>query len=544
MFSVYLIMQYPKGDIYLKTGAQTIINLLCELNIDTVFGYPGAACAPIYEELSKSSIRHILTRGEQAAAHSAGAYARIKGSVGVCIATSGPGATNLITGIANAYIDSIPLVAITGQVDSSKIGQDAFQEADITGATAPFCKHNFLVKNAGELARTFCEAFYIASTGRPGPVLIDVPVDIQLAETDAYMPINVNIPGYKPTYKGNGNQIKRAAAAIDKAEHPLIVAGGGVIISKTQKKVAELANTGNIPVAETLMGASAISSDNPLNLSMIGVHGAKQANYALNNADLLILLGARAADRSLSKNSLNKNAKIIHIDIDPAEIGKIIPADIPIVGDLNDIIPRLNKRINNADRSEWISKLHSVKNDKMLSVPAAAVSMLSGIADKNAVIVTEVGQNQIWAIRNWEFKENNILLTSGGLGVMGYGLPAAIGAALADSDRQIILIAGDGSFQMSMPELATAAANRLKIKILLIKNNSLGMINELQKNSGYNKFATFLEGSPNFELISKAYGIGYQKITSPTLKAFTSMLEYNGSFLLELETDSDAVTVN
>ncbi len=534
----------------MKTGAQIIVKALEDLHTEKIFGYPGAANAPIYSELSKSSIVHILPRGEQAAAHEAAGYARVSGKVGVCMATSGPGATNLITGIANAYIDSIPVVAITGQVNSDKIGQDVFQEADITGATAPFCKHNYLVKDINSLSKIIYEAFYIASTGRPGPVLIDIPMDIQLA-TCKYVKPEVDIKGYKPTYKGNGFQIKKAATAISKSKRPVAVAGGGIIISDAKDELREFTEKTGIPVVTTLMGIGTLPTEHPQNFGMIGSHGFVQANYALQKADLILMLGSRAADRAVSSGSVNKNAEIIHIDIDPAEIGKVLPANIPIVGDLKSILPPLTAKTDKLKTEEWISEICShvhitSQSDGEAVNPKYALRLLSDMADDNTVVATEVGQNQMWTARNWNFKEGGILLTSGGIGTMGFGLPAAIGGKSADESRTVIAVCGDGSFQMSLTELATIACYGLDIKIVLLKNSRLGMVNELQRIKGYNRYAVRLDGSPDFCLIAEAYGIknGRASNNSELKSAFEKMLSHKGAYLLELTVDPEEPTMN
>lgn len=534
----------------MNTGAQIIVKALEDLGVDTVFGYPGAANAPIYSELSKSSINHILPRGEQAAAHEAAGYARVSGKTGVCMATSGPGATNLITGIANAYIDSVPIVAITGQVDSDKIGLDVFQEADITSATAPFCKHNYLVKDITSLSRIIREAFYIASTGRPGPVLIDIPMDIQLGRCEYTAP-DVDIKGYKPTYKGNGFQVKKAVNAVSHSKRPLIVAGGGIIISDAKGELADFAEKSHIPVVTTLMGLCALPTNHPLNFGMIGSHGFAHSNFALQNADLIIMLGSRAADRAINPKVISGNAKVVHVDIDPAEIGKVLPAAVPLVGDLKTVLPVLTAKVSEQNTDEWINeiKIHTVKRkytDKDLVNPKYALKLLSETVKNDTIVTTEVGQNQLWTARNWVIKDKSIFLTSGGIGTMGYGLPAAIGAKAAAQKRTVIAVAGDGSFQMSLPELATIAGCGFDIKIVLLRNNRLGMVNELQKLKKYNRCAVKLCGSPDFCALAKAYGIscGRASTDGELESAFDAMLKSESAYLLELEIDPEESTMD
>ncbi len=533
----------------MKTGAQIIVKALEDLGVEKIFGYPGAANAPIYSELSKSSIMHILPRGEQAAAHEAAGWARVSSKAGVCMATSGPGATNLITGIANAYIDSVPLVAITGQVNSDKIGQDVFQEADITGATAPFCKHNYLVKDINSLSKVIHEAFYIATTGRPGPVLIDIPMDIQL-DLCEYTKPEVDIKGYKPTYKGNGFQIKKAAAAISRAKRPVVLAGGGIIISGAKKELLSFLEKTKLPVVTTLMGLSAVPSQHPQNFGMIGSHGFVQANYALHAADLILILGARAADRAISSTAVSADTKIIHIDIDPAEIGKVLPTNIPIVGDLKTVLPSLTSKTEQFSGDEWIC---DIKSHTKISAgpggdkinPKYALRLLSDMVPDDTVVTTEVGQNQMWTARNWNFKEKSVFLTSGGIGTMGFGLPAAIGAKTADKKRTVVAVCGDGSFQMSLPELATIACYGLDIKIVLLKNSRLGMVNELQYLKKYNRYAVTLDGSPDFCMLAKAYGIkcGRADTNDEVEEAFKTMLSSEGAYLLELTVDPEERTM-
>ncbi|NMA66483.1 MAG: biosynthetic-type acetolactate synthase large subunit [Clostridiaceae bacterium] len=536
-------------------AAEAIVRSLIEEKVDTVFGYPGSYILSVYEELRKFNLRHILVRQEQAAAHSASGYARISGKTGVCIATSGPGATNLITGIATAYMDSIPLVAITGQVSSSLIGRDVFQEVDITGATESFTKHSYLVKDASQLPRILKEAFYIASTGRPGPVLIDIPGDIQEEEIEFNYPKEVDIRGYKPNIKGHMGQIKKAIKAIKESKRPLIIAGGGVILSKAKSELNNFIEKTQIPVVHTLMGKGAVPGKSPYNLGMIGTHGFARANRAMNKADLLVFIGARIADRTWGgvADKTLKNVKIIHMDIDPAEIGKNIGTHIPLVGDARFIISEMMQRVENLDIQQWITELEigkpvetgrSLRNTKSVD-PEYAVRLLSDKLDEDAVLVADVGQNQLWAARNFEDKLNRSFLTSGGLGTMGYALPAAVGAKIADDKRQVVAVVGDGGFQMSLYELGTISAFNLEIIILLFNNSRLGMVRELQHRRFGNLSAVTLNNNPDFIKLCKAYEIDGIKVNNNNElnSAFDKALNTKGPFIVECVVDPDESTL-
>ncbi|NLV35880.1 MAG: biosynthetic-type acetolactate synthase large subunit [Clostridiaceae bacterium] len=516
------------------TGAEAIVKALEMEKTDVIFGYPGAAISPFYDALLGSSITHILTRHEQGAAHGANGYARVTGRVGVCVATSGPGATNLITGIANAYMDSIPIIAITGQVPCAMIGTDAFQEADITGATAPFSKHNYLVKDAEDLPKTIKEAFHIAATGRPGPVVIDVPVDVQNSTLDFKYPKDVDIKGYKPTCKGHPMQIKKAVAALEAAQRPVICAGGGVIAANASEELLELAQRRNIPVATTLMGIGSIPSNHPLNCGMIGTHGKRTANYALNHADLVLILGARVGDRAIGSASvLAKRAKIIHIDVDPAEIGKNINTAIPLVGDVKLILADMLKCVSSDDSDQWAATIaeekqkwqkkasadaNELKDDKEESQyvnPKYLLPLLSEVLPAEAIIATEVGQNQIWAANNCQIHKPKTFITSGGLGTMGYGLPAAIGAKIGRPEVPVAVISGDGSFQMSVQELGTMKHYAIGVKIVLFNNSRLGMVRELQLSKHEGRYSQVcLDKNPDFVALAAAYGFKGERISS------------------------------
>jgi acetolactate synthase-1/2/3 large subunit len=534
-------------------ASDAIVKSLLNEGVDMVFGYPGAAVIDLYESLRKSKIHHVLVRQEQAAAHSASGYARVSGKVGVCIATSGPGATNLITGIATAYMDSIPLAVITGQVKSAMIGRDVFQEDDITGATESFTKHSYLVKNANDLPIIIKEAFYIASTGRPGPVLIDIPSDIQAATLDKYIqPETVDIRGYKPTLKGHIGQIKRAVKAISESKRPLIVAGGGVLLTRAQNELISFINKSGIPVVHTLMGKGAIPTQNPYYVGMIGTHGFPQANRAMAKSDLLIFIGARIADRAWGGfgDKMLENVRVIHIDIDPAEIGKNLGSHIPVVGDAKHILSEMTSKIESLDTKDWVEELKTYKKtiqhaDSEFVNPRYAVGLLSRKLDDDAILVADVGQNQLWAARNFEDKDGRCFLTSGGLGTMGYSLPAAVGAKFAAPGRQVAAVVGDGGFQMSQHELGTISANNLKIVILLFNNSRLGMVRELQDRNFGRITAVELDRNPDFIRLCDAYGIKGIRVTNNSAleAAFDLALKNKGPFLVECVVDCNESTL-
>lgn len=539
------------------TGAQAIIKALEAENVNIMFGYPGAAISPFYDALLDSSIKHVLTRHEQGAAHAASGYARVTGKTGVCVATSGPGATNLITGIATAYMDSIPIVAITGQVSSELIGRDVFQEADITGATAPFCKHNYLVKKVSDLPKIIKEAFHIASTGRPGPVVIDVPVDIQNQLLDFKYPETVDIKGYKPTYKGHPLQIRKVADALVKARAPVICAGGGIINSGASEVFLKLVEKCQIPVATTLMGIGSIPSRHELCFGMLGTHGSFAANYAVNNADLLIIIGARVGDRAMgTAGKLAQKSKIVHIDIDPAEIGKNIDVAIPVVGDAKLIIEDLLDCIKGTSYGEWLDTLkivkqqHSVFNmntaDNGFINPKYLMSQLAGYVSIDAVITTEVGQNQIWAANYYDIKKPGTFISSGGLGTMGYGLPSAVGAKLGRPGNTVVAVCGDGSFQMSMQELGTIKQENIGIKIIVFNNSRLGMVHELQKSRHAGRFSqVYMEHNPDFVRLVGAYDFKGERISqnSEIKDALERMLADSNTYLLECIVDPHEQTL-
>lgn len=507
------------------SGAEIMVKCLEAEGVSVVFGYPGATICPFYDKIYDSSIKHVLVRQEQNAAHAASGYARCSGRPGVCVATSGPGATNLITGIATAYMDSIPMIAITGQVRSDLLGRDVFQEADITGACEPFVKHSYLVSKTEDLPRIFKEAFHIASTGRQGPVLIDIPMDIQTNEIEEFVyPDSVNIIGYKPNTKGHAVQVKRAIEAIKKSKRPLIVSGGGVLSSGVKPKFQNFAIKTRIPVISTMMGIGVMPSDNELYLGMLGTHGKAVANRALHEADLVIVCGARLGDRAVAApDQMSKNTTVIHIDIDPAEIGKNVKTEIPIVGDMRNVLKMLAENIGDYTVPEqWQQTVNTWKKDLYKTPPVfdgfveprTLMSHLSAMFRSKAILVADVGQNQIWCANNFRIREGRFL-TTGGMGTMGYSIPAAVGAKFARPDRDVIAVCGDGSFQMGMNELATIAGNNLNIKIIIMKNTRLGMVRELQdKNYGGRHSATILQGDPDFLGIARAYGIDCAQASS------------------------------
>jgi len=505
------------------SGAQMLIKCLEEEGVEVIFGFPGGVVIPIYDVIFDCNIRHILVRHEQGAIHAADGYARATGKTGVCMATSGPGGTNLVTGIANAYMDSIPIVAITGQVATSVIGTDAFQEADITGITAPITKQNYLIKDILELPKIVKEAFYIASTGRPGPVLIDIPVDISKGLINENIKAELKLDGYKPTYKGNQRQIIQAAKKIFNSKKPVFFAGGGIITSGASDVLTRFAKEAKIPVITTLMGKGCFPELDGLSLGMAGMHGTRYANLAFTNTDLIIAAGVRFDDRITGKLSeFAREAEVIHIDIDPAEIGKNIETSIPIVGDakivLSDLMDKykeLTEKKGAPNRKEWLGYLRELKKNHPLVhdkgskglKPAYIVEKIYEITRGDAIICTEVGQNQMWAAQFYKFSRPRTLITSGGLGTMGFGLPAAIGAKVGMPKKHVIDIAGDGSVQMVSQELATAVANKIPIKIMILNNGYLGMVRQWQQ-IFYNKrySHTGIENSVDFVKLVQAYG--------------------------------------
>ncbi|MFY9800741.1 MAG: biosynthetic-type acetolactate synthase large subunit [Methanoregula sp.] len=535
----------------MKTGAKILVESLQREGVETIFGYPGGVVLPIYDELYDSPLRHILVRHEQAAAHAADGYARASGRVGVCLATSGPGACNLVTGIATAYMDSVPIVALTGQVPTNLLGNDAFQESDITGITLPITKHNYLVKSAGELSRIIQEAFYIAGTGRQGPVLIDIPKDVSTGlSEDVKLPIKVTLRGYNPTYKGHKRQIEKALELLGHAERPLIYAGGGIISSNASPELLEFATLAAIPVTTTLMGIGCIPCHHPLNLGMLGMHGTEYANFAVTECDLMIAIGARFDDRVTGKiDTFAPHAKIIHIDIDPAEIGKNKRVDIPIVGDVKAVLQDVLALMKKRDAHEtWLKKIKHWKQHHPLKCPKNGalrpqfiIRTLSDLVKDKAVIVSEVGQNQMWTAQHFCFHNPRTWITSGGLGTMGYGLPAAMGVHFARPDVPVFDIAGDGSIQMNIQEFGTIASTKIPVKVAILNNMYLGMVRQWQE-LFYDHRYSFTELPPvDFVKIANAYGIEGIRVESPdeVLPALQASLDCDGPFVMDFRIERE-----
>ena len=542
------------------TGAQAIIASLEAEGVDTVFGYPGGQAIKIYDALYDSKkLHHVLARHEQGATHMADGYARATGKVGVVLVTSGPGATNTVTGIATAYMDSIPMVVITGQVTRGVIGTDSFQESDIVGITMPIVKHSFLLQSTDDLTETFREAFYIASTGRPGPVLIDIPSDLQGAEMVFHYPDGVNIPSYRPTYKGNAKQIKQATALIETSKRPLLYAGGGIVSSHACQELEALAEAMQIPVVTTLLGKGCFPSSHPLSLGPVGMHGSKYANMAMTECDLIIAAGARFSDRVTGKlDEFAPNAKVIHIDIDPAEIGKIREANVPIVGDaqgiLGGIVAQLEKSGAEPVDAEWVETVNEWRErwpyyDDQFNdypnqiVPEVALDELSRQLDPdNSIVTTEVGQHQMWAHQHIGREHARSFLSSGGLGTMGFGFPAAIGAKFGCPDKQVVCVAGDGSFQMNSQEMATAAINNTAVKVFLLDNRALGMVHQWQKLFYHERYSsTILDPVPDFVKLADAYGWEGERIENPedVAPAIARMLASEKPYLLDVAISPD-----
>ena len=526
-------------------GADAIIKCLEAEGVETVFGYPGVAICPFYNSILDSNIRTILIRTEQNAAHAASGMARITGMPGVCAVTSGPGATNVITGIATAFADSIPLICITGQVNSELLGSDVFQEADITGAVESFVKYSYLIKNVNDIPRVFKEAFHIANTGRKGPVLIDIPIDVQNAPIAKFKyPEEVVLRTYKPTVKGHAVQIKKVIKELERAKRPIICAGGGVLLSDAQGELRSFSERHQIPVVSTMMGIGVMPTKHPLYFGMVGNNGKAYANRAMNESDLLIMVGARVADRAVSQPDLITQGKVlVHIDVDPAEIGKNAGPTIPLVGDAKHIFEDFLKEDFTCDYSQWLAALREYRETMVKKRnpnpayvdPAAFITRLSEKLEENAVYLADVGQNQIWSCGYHIVKKGNFF-TSGGMGTMGYSIPAAMGAKLAAPDRQVIAVCGDGSFQMSMMELATMRQHDIPVKIIVLKNNYLGMVREYQHYTYKDHYSVVdLSGSPDLEKLSSAYGIPFLRLanTEHVDKTLDLFLEKNESMLLE-----------
>lgn len=501
-------------------GAKILIESLIREGVEVIFGYPGGSVIPLFDCLYDAPIKFILTRHEQAAAHAADGYARSTGRVGVCVATSGPGATNLTTGIATAHMDSVPIIAITGQVKTSLIGNDAFQEADITGITRSISKYNYLVKDVKDLAYTVKEAFYLASTGRPGPVVIDLPVDVQIQEADFNYPEKIEMRSYNPTSFGHPGQIKRVLKYIYNSKKPVIIAGGGILISEASNELLKFAEKTNIPVTATLMGLGGFPSTHELSLGMPGMHGTVYANMAITESDLLVSVGSRFDDRVTGKlDGFAPEAKIIHIDIDPTSISKNIKVDVPIVGDAKNILGQLVEEIDESKLvclSKWHKRIKDWKKKYPLTYkkkssgkikPQHVIEEIYNQTKGKAIIVTEVGQNQMWAAQFYKYDYPRHFLSSGGLGTMGYGFPAAIGAKIANPKKEVIVIAGDGSIQMNIQELATLSTYNIKVKIIVLNNGYLGMVRQWQELFYNRRYSGTPLKNPDFVKVAQGYGI-------------------------------------
>jgi len=496
-------------------GAEILIECLKREGVEVIFGYPGGVVLPLFDKLYDADMRFILTRHEQGAAHAADGYSRATGKVGVCLATSGPGATNLVTGIATAYMDSIPMVAITGQVKTTLIGNDAFQEADVTGITRPITKHNYLVKDANDLARVVREAFHIASTGRPGPVLIDLPVDVQLQNAELIWPEEVSIRSYKPTLFGHPGQIKKAVKFIMQAKKPILYIGGGVITSGAHNEIRQLAEKIQAPVTWTLMGIGAFPATHKLALGMLGMHGTAFANHSIMDSDLIIAVGARFDDRVTGRvDAFAPHAKVIHIDIDPSSISKNVRVDIPIVGDAKNVLGQLLEEIKSApDTSEWLKAADALKKKYPLIYkhkekipPQYVIEQIDEATKGDAIITTEVGQNQMWAAQWYKYTHPRMFVSSGGLGTMGFGFPAAMGAKVGCPEKIVFDIAGDGSIQMNIQELATCVCNKIHVKVAILNNGYLGMVRQWQELFYKRRYAYTCLYSPDFVKLAESYG--------------------------------------
>ena len=535
------------------SGAEIVCESLLKEEVEVVFGLPGGAVLPLYGALSKyPNLRHVLVRHEQAAAMAADGYARASGKVGVCVATSGPGATNLITGIAGAQMDSIPMVVITGQVPRAAIGRDAFQETDVTGITLPITKHNYLVMNAADIAQAIKEAFHIARTGRPGPVLVDIPKDVLLDERAEFVwPETVNLAGYNPPGEADPEQVAQAAELINQAERPVIFAGHGILISHAYEELTQLAEKAQIPVIPTLLGIGAFPTGHYLNLGMSGMHGWAHSSLAVDQADLLVSLGMRFDDRITGRlKDFAPNAKIVHVDVDPSEIDKNVKVTAPVVGDLKCVLQQLLPLVESNVHIDWLRHVDTLRSEHppMLIrqteglLPQLVLRELSEVTQGQSIIVTGVGQHQMWAAQFCEFKEPNTLITSGGLGSMGYEVPAALGAKMGQPDKTVWSIAGDGGFQMTMCDLATAVENNIEVKFAILNNGTLGMVHQWQ-NLFYEKdyFATVYSGNPDFVKLAGAYGIPGIRITEKdqVAGAIQQAMETPGPVVIDFIVNAD-----
>ena len=530
-----------------KTGSDLVLETLRDLGIDTIFGYPGGAVLPLYDAIYNfKGIRHILGRHEQGCLHEAEGYAKSTGKLGVAVVTSGPGATNAITGIADAMSDSVPLLVFTGQVARAGIGKDAFQEADIVGITMPITKYNYQVRETADIPRIITEAVYIATTGRPGPVVIDLPKDVSALETDFIYSPEVNLPSYQPTLEPNDMQIKKILKQLSKAKKPVLLAGGGISYAEAAAELNEFAERYQIPVVTSLLGQGTIATSHPLFLGMGGMHGSFAANIAMTEADFMISIGCRFDDRLTGNpKTFAKNAKVAHIDIDPAEIGKIISADIPVVGDAKKALQMLlaEPTVHN-NTEKWIEKVTKDKNrvrsyDKKERVvqPQAVIERIGELTNGDAIVVTDVGQHQMWTAQYYPYQNERQLVTSGGLGTMGFGIPAAIGAKIANPDKEVVLFVGDGGFQMTNQELAILNIYKVPIKVVMLNNHSLGMVRQWQESfyEGRTSESVF-DTLPDFQLMAQAYGIKNYKFDNPeTLAQDLEVITENVPMLIEVD---------
>ncbi len=551
---------FGKGGTVKMTGAEIFVKALEDLGVEVVFGYPGGAVLNIYDALFQNAkVRHLLVRHEQGGVHMADGYARASGNTGVCLVTSGPGATNTVTGIATAYMDSIPIVVFSGQVPTLMIGNDAFQEADIIGITRPCTKHNYLIKQTRDMARIIKEAFYIASTGRPGPVLVDIPKDVLASTAEYHLPKEVKLRGYHPTYEGHQKQVQNAIQMLLEKDRPVIYAGGGVILSGASPLLAEFARILGIPVTTTLMGLGGFPGTAPLSLGMLGMHGTYRANMAISHCDVILGVGARFDDRVTGKiDEFAPGAKIIHVDIDPTSIQKNVAVNIPIVGDLRDVLKKMIKLVKGTKEaarfrkriSPWRDQIEKWKSTYPLAYkqgkgrikPQYVVEQIYHLTNGNAIVTTEVGQNQMFAAQYYLFDEPRTFLSSGGLGTMGYGLPAAIGAQVAMPDRLVVDIAGDGSIQMNIQELATAVQYRLPVKVVILNNGSLGMVRQWQELFFQGKYSqTCLPQVPDFVRLAEAYGAAGFRATKPgqVPEVLRKGFDAPGPAIIDILTDPD-----
>jgi len=534
-----------------KTGAQILCESLVKEGVEVLFGILGGSILPLYDTFPQyPQLRHILVRHEQGAAHAADGYARATQKVGVCVATSGPGAANLVTGIANAYMDSSPVVAITGQVARPFIGKDAFQETDITGITLPITKHNYLVSSAAEVAGVVKEAFYIARTGRQGPVLIDIPRDVQQEEAEFIYPDKVNLPGYKPVTQGHPAQIKKAAKLVNASQRPLILAGRGVILSQAYAELKELAEKAQIPVVNTLLGISSFPQNHVLSFGMIGMHGLAHANMAVQNADLIIAIGMRFDDRATaSTGKFAPQAQVIHIDIDPAEIGKNIRVDVPVVGDIKEVLSVMNREIKVGNHSEWLSTLNKWQRehpsllirDTSELIPQYVIRQIYEATQGDAMVVTGVGQNQMWAAQFFTYIKPNSFISSGGLGTMGFELPAAMGVKLGCPEEMVWCVAGDGGFQMTIQELATIAVENIAVKVAIINNGYLGMVRQWQEMFYGRRYVDTRLWNPDFVKIAEAYDIPAVRVKSrdEVAPAIDRAMDHPGPFVIDFAVEPE-----